>query len=246
MINTNTTACPALMLSYASPSRLLSTKRRNRDKITFKRSWDEVMELLGICQIVQGNVFPRTDIPDLTSVVTRVLKTWEERSFLMNFPGNNENECQFYAMDLVISTMLPTCRNLAIRLQYPGKDEEYGGPMDISIYAKTPSKMPVMHIVEAKKNDFNQGRAQLYPQLKVCYQLANAKEEWGHPIYGAISTVREWIFVKYDGVEWIEAECLQIATYRDRIGIQKVAEALFKTLDLQNQQVEHVVFKYKV
>ncbi len=39
-----------------------------------------------------------------TSVVTRVLKTWEERSLLMNFPGNNENECQVYAMDLVIST----------------------------------------------------------------------------------------------------------------------------------------------
>jgi hypothetical protein len=124
------------------------------------------------------------------------------------------------------------------------REEEYGGPIDIVIYAYTPSMMPVLYIVEAKKNDIDQGRAQLYPQLKVCYEQAQRKENWEKPIFGAISTVDKWVFVKYNGKRWIESEPFLISTYHDRNGIQRVAEALFKIIRQQNDLVEDIVAKY--
>jgi hypothetical protein len=136
------------------------------------------------------------------------------------------------------------CRNIAIRLQYLVKAEEYGGPMDIAIHAKTPSKMPVVYIVEAKKSDADQGRAQLYPQLKFCYEQGKAKEEWDHPIYGVISTADKWIFVRYDGKRWVEAEPLAITTVHDRNGVQKVVEAFFKIIRYQNEVTKVVIAKY--
>lgn len=113
--------------------------------------------------------------------------------------------------------------------------------MDIAIYAYTPSKIPVVYIVEAKKSDIDRGRAQLYPQLKACYEQAKNEENWDSPIYGAISTVDRWVFVRYDGKEWVEAEPFAITTSHDRIGVQKVVEALFKILEYQNGQVEQLV-----
>jgi hypothetical protein len=47
--------------------------------------------------------------------------------------------------------------------------------------AKTPSsEMPVVYIVEAKKSDVDQGRAQLYPQMK---------EAWDHPVFNELLTL---------------------------------------------------------
>jgi hypothetical protein len=53
-------------------------------------------------------------------------------------------------------------KQLVIRIQ---------GELDIVIHAKIPSMIPVLYIVEAKRNDIIHGRAQLYPQLKMCYEL---------------------------------------------------------------------------
>jgi hypothetical protein len=73
------------------------------------------------------------------------------------------------------------------------------------IAANIPMKIPIVYIVEARKMDMNQGRAQLYPQLKVCYELAKEEEDWNYPVFGVISTGNMWIFVKYDGKIWIES-----------------------------------------
>jgi hypothetical protein len=104
--------------------------------------------------------------------------------------------------------------------------------------------MPVMNIVVAKESDFYLGRAQLYPQLKICYEQARLKENWESPIFGVISTADKWVFVKYNGKQWIESEPLLISTYRDRNGIEKVVEEFFKIIRQQNDLVEDIVAKY--
>ncbi len=62
--------------------------------------------------------------------------------------------------------------------------------------------------------------------------------------FGAISTVKEWVFVRYDGTEWIEARSLMIASFDDRDGMEKLVEALFHIFDYQNRQVQELVSKY--
>ena len=70
-------------------------------------------------------------------------------------------------------------------------DDEFGGELDIAVYATTPSEMPVLYIVEAKKYDFDQGRAQLYPQLKICFESGVKDESWTNAIYGVITTAHQ-------------------------------------------------------
>jgi hypothetical protein len=225
------------------PSKKHEKRRKKNYKSFSARSWDEVRKLLLIRGVSHGDIFPDIQLSDLTDMINEVLTIWKKRCNFIEFPGENENECEDFVKDLIIS-VLPLGGNLAYKLRYPVKTEEFGGPMDIAIYATTPSRMPVVYIVEAKKHNIDQGRAQLYPQLKVCYEEAKKEEKWDHPIYGVISTVNQWVFVKYDGNEWLEARSLMIASFDDRQGVEKVVEALFKILNYQNQQVQQVVAKY--
>jgi hypothetical protein len=216
-----------------------------RKKNVYK-SWREIKELFGIVQVVQGHIIPDAPdiIPDnLQNIMQEILWKWNQRASLFEFPGKNEDEREDYVKDILLS-VVPKGGNLAITTQYPVKNKEYGDPFDIVIYALTPSEMPVIYIVEAKMNDIEQGRAQLYPQLKVCYELAKKKENWDNPIYGAISTVMNWVFVRYNGKKWVELEPLAVNTPHDQAGIQKVVKVLYKIILHQQNLIQDVVKKY--
>jgi hypothetical protein len=218
-------------------------RRKNAYKSFSGRNWDEICKLLSIVRVVHGDIIPNVAIGDLSNIIGDVLSAWNKRSLLLEFPGHNESESEDYVMDVLLS-VVPHGERLAIRKRYPVKSEEYGGPVDIAVYALTPSKMPVVYVVEAKKRDVDQGRAQLYPQLKLCYELAKREEEWENPIYGAISTVKEWVFVRYDGKKWLESQPLAITTAHDQTGVERVVEVLYKIIHHQNSLVENVVKKY--
>jgi hypothetical protein len=66
------------------------------------------------------------------------------------------------------------------------------------------------------------------------------KESWENPIFGVISTASYWIFVKYDGNEWIESLPMAISSVNDIIGIENVLEALYKILQHQNDLVASI------
>jgi len=229
---------------YRSRGASISGKRRKKAYKSFsQRSWDEVCKLLGIVRVVQGDIIPNVAIGDLSNIVCEVLSTWNKRSLLLEFPGHNESESEDYVMDVLLS-VVPHGESLGIRKRYPVKAEEYGRPVDIAVYALTPSKMPAVYVVEVKKSDVDEGRAQLYPQLKLCYELSKKEEDWEHPIFRAISTVKEWVFVRYDGKKWVESEPLAITTAHDQTGVQRVVEVLYKVIHHQNSLVENVVKKY--
>ena len=104
--------------------------------------------------------------------------------------------------------------------------------------------MPVLYIVEARKDDLFQGRAQLYLQMKVCYELAVKEKDWKHPIYGVTTTAERWIFVRYDGKDWVEARPIAIVDVEDRDGIEAVVAAVFNILQYQAAAIQEVIERY--
>jgi hypothetical protein len=179
---------------------------------------------------------------DLDVCVDRVLLFWEIRAQKTGFPGVSEIDREAFVTEMLIS--MPFSRNLRVQSRYTIFDEEFGGPLDVVVYADTPSKLPVVYVVEAKKFDIDQGRAQLYPQSKVCHELAIKEENWNHPIFGVITTADLWIFVRYDGKKWIESKPCFIDSAFDRNGVQKVVESLYPILMHQDTLVQDLVAKY--
>jgi len=55
--------------------------------------------------------------------------------------------------------------------------------------------MPIVAIVEAKKDDFDQGQAQLYVQLEAVHQVNVKSRNGTHNLWGVITNARIWIFV---------------------------------------------------
>jgi hypothetical protein len=222
---------------------LLSSAKKNYSFKEYQISWDHVKKMLKIKKYEQGNVFDdilsRSDIQqdNLGKLMDNVLPLWEQLAIFMRpFPGNKESKTMLYIFELMQISM-PLCSN---NLQFDFvKDQE----LDIVIHADTISKIPVVFIVKAKKNDLDQGRAQLYPQLKDCYELNKKEEDWDHPIFGVISTVKEWIFVRFDGKRWIESPSFIILSQSERNGIQKVIESIYKIIHHQNMLVKHLVDK---
>ncbi len=171
-----------------------------------------------------------------------VLFLWGIRAKKTDFPGENEIAREDFVKDVLNS--IPFSGNLRVLPRYTICDEDFGGLLDVVVYTNTPSNMPVVYVVGAKKSDIDQGRAQLYPQLKVCHELAIQEENWNHPIFGVISTAELWTFVRYDGKKWIESKPFLIDSAFDRNGIQKVVESLYRILLHQDSLVQDLVAKY--
>ena len=204
------------------------------------------MEMLGISEIRTDNrVIPQLSIPDISEHYDRVLDIWRRREQNGGFPGANEVDSERYVDDMLHCVNHDFHDILQIRSQY-GKvnDDQTGGYLDIAVYAKTPSKLPVLYIVEAKEYDMNQGRAQLYPQLRLCYR-ANLKRKWKHPIYGVVTRANEWIFVRYDGRKWRESRSMFVVDVQDEKGIKAVTDATYGIIEMQATFVRPFVEKYK-
>jgi len=218
-------------------------KRKRSDYKSFsKHSWRDVKKMMRLVRPVTGDIFPQIEVLDLDACVEKVLFLWATRARLTGFPGDTESLREYFIIDVLLS--IP-CTNLGLALQYPVGDEQFGGTMDIVLHADTPSTMPVVYVVEAKKEDMNQGRAQLYPQLKVCHELARKEENWNHSIFGAISTAVLWIFVRYDGKKWVESKPCFVQDASDRDGVRTVVGSLYRILIHQDKLVEDMVASFR-
>jgi hypothetical protein len=191
----------------------------NENKSFSRKIWGQVRRMLGIVSINRGDIIPDIQVPDMSDNVTEILQKWDERYALSRrFPGDNEGEIQDYIVDILLS-VLPRGK-LAYRLK--GKDS-------IHIYASNHLEMPIIVVIEVNMGNFDQGRSHLYPQLKNFYESSIQDK----PIYGAISSVEKWVFVRYDGKKWLELEPLAISTEHDQNGILRVVDILYKIIQYQ-------------
>lgn len=164
--------------------------------------------------------------------VDRILILWEIHAKKTGFPGVNEIDREGFVNDVLISMFFSS--NLRVQSRHTICDEEFGGSLNAMVYADTPSKLPVVYVVEAEKYDMDHGRAQLYPQVKLL-RTGYKEGNWNDPIFGVISTAELWTFVLYDGDEWVESKPCFIDSASDRNGVQKVVESLYRILMHQDR-----------
>ena len=95
-------------------------------------------------------------------------------------------------------------------------------------------ELPIANIIEVKKDDFEQGRAQLYMQLYSAFKK-NIKfdQEANFPLYGAITNCLQWIFVQYDGETLLKHHHNQLQIQLIRDGFNRVFN--FLTVMFQTQ-----------
>jgi hypothetical protein len=204
----------------------------------------DVRQFLNVSEYFKGEVF--SDIPEEkleAKVVDSIMQKWKELdSKMTGFPGSSCMDGMLYISNLLQS--IPIGENLRFRAQNPVDDEDYKGLSDLVVYTYNPLRIPVVYIVLAKNHDIYQGRAQLYPQLLASHELARRKENCEYPVYGVISLVTEWIFVRFDGEEWIESDSFMVGSVDDQTAIHRVAESLYRIIQNQNKKVEDIVKKY--
>jgi hypothetical protein len=168
------------------------------------------------------------------------VKVWSERARIWRFPGYNEHESMGFISDILLY-IFPFDAKLTVISEYKIKGRDFGGALDVAVCAKTYSENPVVYIIEAKKGDLQQGRAQLYLQLNLCHEISKKEQNWDYPIYGVISTGHLWIFVVHDGRTYIEAEPIFIANTHDHANIEKVVEFFYKIIHIQNHMVAPLI-----
>lgn len=73
------------------------------------------------------------------------------------------------------------------------------GRVKLVFTANTVPEIPIMLLIQAKKDDFEQGRVKCYMELFIAAQM-NMKHNlnYNFPLYGVITNSLIWIFVKYD------------------------------------------------
>lgn len=88
----------------------------------------------------------------------------------------------------------------------PLSDDELTGVVD---YLLTPQRdyidTPLLCVVEAKKDDFEQGLAQSLVEMHACHQL-NAQQGIHHPLYAIVTNGDGWRFYRYEAGQVYESD----------------------------------------
>lgn len=192
-------------------------------------------------------------LPEIRGVseecINDVLKMWEVCRKAMNtFPGRNNSECNDFVLNVLHS--LPNVENVWYERDNCVPDTAITGLIDFGYVASKGLYSPILCILQAKDIGIVQGRAQNYVQLLSCYDLA--QKSYCRPMfmvdqtvcgvsekqllknfllcmYGVVSTVKEWIFVRFDGKEWLETDDIHITPdfkEEDKESVRQVATIL--------------------
>lgn len=224
-------------------------------------TWSDMQEQFSLEDPITGNILPK--IHDVNQdCVDNVLTQWEKfRSKIKSFPGNNESECTHYIAVMLDS--LPNVDNVRLALEYRVTDTVITGYLDYAFVTSKGLFSSVISVIEAKHVGIVKGRAQNYVQLLACYDLARKSyckcmadhkipsvlekqllEEFPLCIYGVISTVTEWVFVRFDGKEWLETNVIFIKPNfeDDREHVEKVLTIMYSILVYQSACVKALCF----
>jgi hypothetical protein len=209
--------------------------------------WNDVKRVFGLVERVVGDIIP-CGLNVSQECVDNALMLWHMYNLgLKSFPGNNESEREEYVSGMILSlTKMPIWGKIGYVKRYQIKNAIIPGVLD---YALVSSNVlaPVLCLTEAKDGNVTQGRAQVYVQLISCYELCETLYrsfvvEHGIPgydklpfhVYGVVSAVEEWIFVRFDGKMWLEASPMFIKDVSDREGLEVVLSTFHKILCYQD------------
>jgi hypothetical protein len=135
------------------------------------------------------------------------------------------------------------------------KDTVITGLLDYAYVASTGLFTPIVSIIEATDGKIVHGRAQNYVQLLSCYDLAQKSylklmaakhrgvsekqllKDFSLCTYGVVSSVSEWLFVRFDGKEWLETSVIPVTPNfeADRENIKKILTILYSILMHQSE-----------
>jgi hypothetical protein len=77
--------------------------------------------------------------------------------------------------------------------------QETQGRVEFVFSANATEDLPIVLLIEAKKDDFSQGRAKCYLELFTAGQMnIEHDEKYDFPLYGITTNSLFWMFVRYD------------------------------------------------
>lgn len=174
-------------------------RKRLKRNISFSaRTFSEVRKLFGVeFPKVDDSKFPSAKKEDLKRTLDEVKMELQKQAKILRATlgsGNEATRCIFiYA---IITPLMLMVNNLHVNIEFPLIGSLSQGPVDYVISANTVSELPIVCVVEAKKDDFDQGRAQCYMELFTAGEMN--QKSLNIPLYGVITNSLFWYFVKYD------------------------------------------------
>jgi hypothetical protein len=114
--------------------------------------------------------------------------------------GNESSRTKF--IDSIVGETILTFKLsniIRVETQRTLSGEETQGKVEFVFSANVRPRIPMILLIQAKKGDFDQGRAQCYMELHNATQMnIKRNENYDFPLYGIITNSLTWIFVKYD------------------------------------------------
>lgn len=109
--------------------------------------------------------------------------------------GNESTKCEFISPFMKVAVASLKTRKISLKKEYVIKGEFVGGPVEYVVREGN----KILLVVEAKKDDWGQGRAQLLMEMYEAYQL-NMKNNTlfsDYKMYGAVCNGDMWEFISY-------------------------------------------------
>lgn len=206
-------------------------QRLSRSEL-FSRPWRNVCKKLAIDTnpVIDKKQFPvqqpdEDDLQILTSIVKdTILRRERHQADAFGFGVHTR---AFYVMAMLDEVMdYFEYKEFIINVQHP-----LGSPGELIFTPRNPQRSPIGFVVEElPKDDFEQGRAQLYLQLKAAHK-ENAENGSEFDVFGALTTADIWVFVLYNGENFYETSKCVVSYYPKFAGLNVVVAWLAAILD---------------
>jgi hypothetical protein len=181
--------------------------RKNFSSFTLKTA----MQHLGIQRLHPWSleVAPRTPTPFFHERLQR----------LRTFDTVRTERAKELLVDAYCEEALLAYPDLKMWKSAPLTDDDLTGVVD---YLLTPQRdyidTPMLCIVEAKKDDFEQGLAQCLVEMYACRQL-NARQGIYHPLYAIVTNGAGWQFYRYEDGQVFESVLFTRADTEKLLGV---------------------------
>jgi len=154
----------------------------------------------------------------------------------------NEATREFYIDDLLLEVLMfaDPGDKLAVSIEQNIEHDLAWGNVEFVVVKKSPEKLPYALVIEAKKSDFEAGRAQLYMELHSAYKTNFDFNPKVPPIFGVVTDAADWIFVRYDGHNFVESNKFIIQDSNDESGLQTVFKVLGFIIQTQVAKIDEL------
>jgi hypothetical protein len=189
-------------------------ERRNFSSFTLK----EAMQLLGV-EVMLPWAIEATPRPPSALFLDHLQR-------LRVFDTARTERSKELLVDAYCQEALPFDYGLKIWKSAPLSSDELTGVVD---YLLTPYRdyidTPMLCVMEAKKDDFEHGLAQVLVEMYTCYQI-NAEQQIDHPLYAIVTNGDSWRFYRYEGGQVYESEIYVRTGHNTLLGVLDVIFAL--------------------